>query len=84
MKQWHITDKTKNTPATINGVSHENVVSNRKRAIGGPTMKAKPRERLFIPRHLINLSGSNTSEMTTHVSVLKAPEKKIIYKKNKS
>jgi len=55
-------------------------VSNRKRAIGGPTMKAKPRERLFIPRHLINLSGSKTSEMATHVSVLKAPEKNHIQK----
>jgi len=51
-------------------------VSNRKRAIGGPTMKAKPRERLCIPRLPINLSGSKMSEMTTHVSVLKVPEKK--------
>ena len=98
MKQWHITLKDKNNPATINGVLHENIASNKKRAIGGPMMKAKPRERLLIPRHLISLlkslilmirhttfSTSKTLEMTTCVSASKAPEKnKIIYKKNKS
>ena len=48
--------------------------------MGGQTMIAKPQKMLFIPRHLIDFSMTNTSKMTTCASAIKAPKKKYIQK----
>ena len=51
--------------------------------MSGQTMVAKPRKILFIQKHLINFSMTNTSTMTTCISAIKAP-KTIVYEKKNS